>query len=258
MNFSVFCRNDSYSNQLGTELSEILCRTLGWNREDEYPNLVLCIGGDGTLLRAIHYYENQLGTILFTAIHTGTLGFFTDYTKDQLDLFIEEISRGIYRIEEYPLIEAVLNTGKTYHALNEIRIGNFAYTVYYDIFIDGEFFESTSSCGLCVSTQAGSTGANRALGGAVIEDGLNVIEMTQIMPVSHNNQHSLVNPYILNQHREITLRGHSLQESVLCYDHNMTDQMQDVTEVKIHLSDQKVRFARFHPYSYLKRLRNLF
>lgn len=258
MKFTVFTRNDDFSKDLGEHLKQTVSARPGWVYDESDPCLVICVGGDGTLLRAIHKYENQLDHTLFTAIHTGTLGFFTDYTKNDIDTFLTDLLTKEPRIESYPLIEAVLDDGTEYRALNEIRIGSFASTVYYDVFIDGEFFESISSCGLCVSTQAGSTGANRALHGAVVENGLNVLEMTQIMPVDHVNHHSLMSPYIMHRDRKITLKGKSIEDSILCHDHLVTDRLKGVSSIEIRLCEKSVRFARYRSYSYLKRLRNLF
>ncbi len=258
MRFTIYCRDDSFSHDLATRLSHTLIEEYGEERDDEHPELVVCIGGDGTILRAIHHYRPLLSSLLFCAIHTGTLGFFTDYTKEEIEEFLHDVHTRKPRIESYPLIEAILETGQVYWALNEIRIGSFTSTVHYDIFVDGEYFETVSSCGICVSTQAGSTGANRALNGAVVESGLNILELTQIMPVSHINQHSLISPCIFNKERELLFSGPSLHHSVLCYDHLETNHLKNCSWVKVRLSNQVVRFARFRPYSYLKRLKNLF
>lgn len=258
MRFTIYCREDSFSHSLKDQLSKRLVEEYDEIRDDQNPELVLCIGGDGTILRAIHHYQNCLSSLLFCAIHTGTLGFFTDYTKEEIEEFLHDLHTRKPRIESYPLVEAITETGEVYRALNEIRIGSFTSTVHYDLFVDGEYFETVSSCGICISTQAGSTGANRALNGAVVESGLNVLELTQIMPVSHRNQHSLTSPCIFNKNREILVSGPSLNYSVLCYDHLETDHLRDISWVKVRLSNQVVRFARFRPYSYLKRLKNLY
>lgn len=258
MRFTVFTRSDDFSKSLGDHLKETIAAQQNWVYDPQKPALVICVGGDGTLLRAIHAYEERLDETLFTAIHTGTLGFFTDYTKNEIDEFLSDLLHKEPVTESYPLIEAVLDDGRVFRALNEIRIGSFSNTVYYDIFIDDEFFESISSCGLCVSTQAGSTGANRALRGAVVENGLNVLEMAQIMPVDHINHHSLTSPYIMNRDRRITLKGKSIEESILCHDHLVAQNLKGVFSIDIHLCKRSVRFARYRPYSYLKRLRNLF
>lgn len=256
--FSIYCRDDNYSRHLQTEIRNTLEQKYHDVYDWEEPELVCCIGGDGTILRAIHHYEKQLDSVCFVGIHTGTLGFFTDYTKDQVWQFIDELHQNKSTIESYSLIEAKLDDGRSFLALNEIRLGSFINTVRFDIYVDNEYFETVCSAGICVSTQAGSTAANRSLGGAVIDEGLRVLELTQIMPVSHINQHSLTVPYVLKQERVITVMGKSLESSVLCYDHLETQKLEGIKKVIIRLSDRKVNFIRFHPYSYLKRLKNLF
>lgn len=261
MKFTVFSRFDGYSRKLKADLEQIILEDLHWILDADHPDLCICIGGDGTILRAIQKYKEQLDHLVFTAIHTGTLGFFTDYTKDEIDSFLadlRELDQNGSVIEKYPMIEACLSDGRIFRGLNEIRIGSFLSTVRFDVLIDGEFFETTNSCGICVSTQAGSSGANRSLGGAVVENGLDVLEITQIMPVSHANHHSFVSPYIMNKNRVVTLKGKSLEESILCCDYFETPKLTDIDWVEIRLSVQSVRFARLRPYSYLKRLRNLF
>ncbi len=258
MKYSFFTRDDDYSRNLKIRICDQLQQLDGFALNEDDPELVICIGGDGTLLRAIHHYQSQLDHILFTAIHTGTLGFFTDYTKNEVDEFLHDLQHEPIQIDNCELLEAQTDDGQIYYAMNEVRIGSFTTTVCYDIFIDDEYLETTRSCGICISTQAGSTAANRALGGAVVDDDLKILELTQIMPVSHINQHSLTSPYILKQERVIDIKGKSLENSVLCYDHLETGKLIGIENVKIRLSDKKVRMARFRPYSYLKRLKNLY
>lgn len=258
--FSIYTRDDSFSKQIGNELKDVLTQQFQDVYCEESPNIVICIGGDGTLLRSIHAYEDQLDTISFVGIHTGTLGFFTDYTKHDLEDFVYDLHHNEIKTESYPLIEAVLDDdeSKVYSALNEIRLGSFTTTVVYDVYIDNEYFESVCSSGVSVSTQAGSTGANRALQGAIVDNGLEVMELTQIMPVSHVNQHSMTSPYILKRDRIVDFYGKSLEHSNLCYDHLETGKLTGVKKVTVRLSNRKVNFARFRPYSYLTRLKNLF
>ena len=72
-----------------------------------------------------------------------------------------------------------------------MRIESFSKTLILDIYLDHEFFERATGSGICVSSQAGSTAVNRALNGAVIDSGLEVMQLCEIMPISHKNHHSL-------------------------------------------------------------------
>mgnify|MGYP001780400189 FL=1 len=98
---------------------------------------------------------------------------------------------------------------------------------------------------------------NRALKGAVVDPGLKVLQLCEIMPISHKNHHSLKNPYIMNDTRKIGVRGDTLAYAHVCYDHLERD-LEFISEIIIHSSEKKVRFARYRTYSYLTRLKNLY
>ena len=53
------------------------------------PDIVLTIGGDGTVLHAVHHYLDQIETVKFIGIHTGHLGYYTDWLPDELDELVE-------------------------------------------------------------------------------------------------------------------------------------------------------------------------
>lgn len=258
MKFSVTCRDDEFSGDMKILLEEQLSHH-GWILDSRNPELVICVGGDGTLLRAIHKYIDHLEEIAFVGLHTGTLGFLADYTVGEIERFIPDLLSESYCIESSSLLEMQLDQSPDIlYALNDMRIGSFEETVSFDIFIDGEFFETTSGSGICIASQMGSTAANRTLGGAVVDNGIEVIELTEIMPLTNKNHHSLLNPYIMKSDREIRIQTiRSYGKLSVSYDHR-TIRGSESRSFRIRKSDRKVRFARFRPYSYLKRLKNIY
>ena len=95
--------------------------------DEKNPELVITVGGDGTLLFAVQNYLDLLDKIKFVSIHTGTLGFYTDYTEDQIDECLDNILKGeVYEIFESNLlqIDIVGDTLETAYAMNEVRIEN--------------------------------------------------------------------------------------------------------------------------------------
>lgn len=258
MKFSVVNRDDEFSLEMKELLTDVLIRH-HWTLDEKDPELVICVGGDGTLLRALHRYIDVLDHVLFVGLHTGTLGFLADYTVSEIDMFISDLLSESYSVESSHLLEMQMDTtDKVFYALNDIRIGSFAESVNFEIYIDGEFFEQTSGSGICISSQVGSSAANRTLGGAVVDNGIEVIELTEIMPLVNKNHHSLLNPYIMNIDREIrvhTLKAYGGLE--VSYDHLTMPNCPGRT-FRIRTSEKKVRFARFRPYSYLKRLKNIY
>ncbi len=255
MRFSISNRDDDNSKQLNNIITDILIQN-DWIRDDSFPNIVICIGGDGTILRAIHDYINILDSTSFVGLHTGTLGFLTDYVQDELDDFIHDLLNNSPDIEERPLLEVHFSDDSMIYAFNEIRIEKIFGTLDLKIYIDGEFFEATRGSGICVSTQAGSSAMNRALSGAVIDSGINVLQLCEIMPITNKTHHSLRNPYIMHEDREIVVRG-NLKNVHAGYDH-LDRKLEDIDEILINTSQKKARFARYRTYSYLERLKNIY
>lgn len=256
--FCVFSRDDAYSYELCKKIIRYLEQRDDFLYDDTTPDLVICVGGDGTILRAIHKYLRILDTTCFAGIHTGTLGFLTDYTKAEFDEFLEDMIRDHSYVDTSNLLEITMDcSSQIFYALNEVRIGSFHRSVSYDIYIDGEKFEHTTGSGICISTQAGSTAVNRALCGAVVDDGLELLQFTEIMPISHHSHNSIRNPYIMRADRRIEITGESLSYSEGSYDYLELD-VTHARKISVCTSQKRVRFIRYKPYSYLKRIRNLY
>src|SRR5699024_7457469 len=142
--------------------------------DEKNPDLVVCVGGDGTLLHAFHHYMDQVDTVSFVGIHTGTLGFSTDYVIDEIEQFYEDIASNEYKIEEKSILEATCYRNEEvmkFNALNEIRVENIVKTQHIEVYLNDEYFELFRGNGLCISGQYGSTAYNRSIGDAVIFDG---------------------------------------------------------------------------------------
>lgn len=256
MRFGIIDRGDENSKAVSKKICE-KCIEHGMTYSMESPDLIISVGGDGTMLRSIHTYIDQLDHVSFVGIHTGTLGFFTDYTQNEVNLFLNDLMKRNPVIESFPVLEISLpEKDETFYAFNEVRIETIGRTLYLKIYIDDEFFENTTGSGICVSTQFGSTAVNRALQGAVVDSGLQVMQLCEIMPISHINHHSLRSPYIMRQDRQIRIQG-DFGDAKGCYDHLVHD-IHDVSEIRIRTSEKKVRFARYRTYSYLRRLKNLY
>lgn len=259
MRFVVEKKKDIKSYSAADKITSALLKH-GFTISEENPELVITVGGDGTLLYAVHKYLDQLEKIRFLAVHTGTLGFFTDYNEETIDECIEDIIKGEeYETFESPLLSIDMNgeNHETLFALNEMRIENVLRTQTLDVYIDDEFFERVKGNGLCLSTQAGATAYNRALGGAVIDSGLIVMQLCEIAGIHDSKHNSLGNPYIMKSDRKVTIACDEFNSAYICYDH-LNRPIDNLKTITCKISDKKVRFIRYRKYSYLKRLRNLY
>jgi len=255
MKFSIIAKKNEKSFLIEQKVKETLISNQ-WIYDKKNPDLVICVGGDGTLLYAVHQYLDCLDKVQFIGIHTGTLGFFTDYTEEELDLCLYALLHQKPKIFCSYLLNIKIGD-QEYFALNEMRIENIKRTQTLDIFVDGEFFETYRGCGICLSTQAGSTAYNRSLGGAVIDSGLSLMQMTGITAIQHSKHRSLGSPYILKDDRMIEFTSDDFSDAVLCFDH-LNRTLKHANKITCTMSDRCVQFARYREYSYLKRLKNLY
>lgn len=257
--FSIVAKKDQKSASAEEKVKNVLTSN-GWKYDKQNPDLVICVGGDGTLLYGVHKYLKQLDHVKFLGIHTGTLGFFTDYTENEIDLCIQDILHKEPNIFTSYLLKMVIHREdhkQIEYALNEMRIENIIRTQQVDVYVDEEFFETCRGSGICLSTQAGSSAYNRSLGGAVVDSGLSLMQLAEITAIQHRKHRSLGNPYILKDDRKVIFTSQDFEDALLGFDHLHID-LKGAKSICCTMSDKQVKFARYREYSYLKRLKTLY
>ena len=151
----------------------------------EEADFLVSLGGDGTLLslvRRSHGYNKPV-----VGINAGNLGFLADVTIDDVELFLEQLIRDEYRIDERMMIEGYIQRGngqkEPFFAFNDVVITRPVVsrmaTVYASI--DGERFNTYKGDGLIIATPTGSTAYNLASGGPVMYPLTQALIMTPIM-----------------------------------------------------------------------------
>lgn len=257
--FTIINKSDETSRQLKYQLEQKLIEA-GFYEDATSPELVIVLGGDGKLLRAIESYKEQLSRVAFVGINTGTLGFHADYLPGELDVFLDDVVHHPWRMEEHALLEVTLHRlqgDELHYAVNEFRIENRNFTVVIQVEINGEILEEFRGNGLAVSTPFGSSAYNRSLGGAIVLPELEVMQLTEIAALQNNEYSSLGSPLLLGKNQTITFRPTETDLLLLGIDHYLLDG-QTIETISVRLSERKVRFARFRPNSTVKRLRRAF
>ena len=218
--FSIVAKDDKESLLIAKDIQRKLFNgAMSYSEKD--PDIVCVVGGDGAFLTAVHKYINKLDTVVFAGINTGTLGFFIDYTIDQLPDYIDDILNKEPVIERRKLLQAdvISEQGrKRYLGINEIRVENMLKTQTIDVFINDVKLETFRGSGLCVCSQAGSTAYNRALKGAVIDKGLELLQLVEVSGIHHAHYRSLGAPLILSEDNRIVLNSEYVETSLLCFD----------------------------------------
>ena len=223
--------------------------------DDINPDIVLCIGGDGTLLSAINKYINIIDTVQFICVHSGTLGFFSDYILDDIDICLNDLIFKKGTISSYRLLQANYNNN-IYYALNDIRVEATPKTQLIDVYINDYYLETFRGNGLLVCTQLGSTAYNRSLKGSIIDHNLSCIQLTEISPINRRLYPTCNSSIIFNENTKITFKG-NFSNTLLIYDQNSTI-INDNNIIDINLSNKEVHILRYKDIPYLERIKTLF
>lgn len=254
--FAIVIRPDDKSKEVAEKIRLKLLGSM--IQDDSNPELCIAVGGDGTFLYAVHQYLDILDQVSFVGVHTGTLGFFTDYCFDEVDECIDDILKNEFKIIESQLLEIDVDQNKhKLYALNEMRVENSTKTQIIDITINGEKLETYRGTGICVCTQIGSTAYNRSVQGAVIQEGLPVIQISEIAGIHHREFQSLGSPLVLKEDSIVTLESDNFNGTFLCTDADWIT-LDAKHKVTCKLSNKSVRMARYRKVSYIERLKNLF
>lgn len=158
-------------------------------------DVVLAIGGDGTILRCAKLLMGSDTKLL--GINTGTLGFMAGLEADQLDK-LSLLTTGEYEISQRMTLDVLYrgNDGDvTATVLNEVsaRSGSFRICDF-EVYSDGYLVGKHRADGVLFSTPSGSTAYALSAGGPVIEPDLECIEMTLICPHSLFSRATMFSP----------------------------------------------------------------
>ncbi len=216
-------------------------------REDPLPlsscSLLICLGGDGTVLRAARL-AIPLGTPLLP-VALGHLSFMAEVTPEQLRPAIKRILLDDFWIEERTLVDAhlqpVQGAGGDYTALNEVLVGRgeIARAVVVEVAIDRVRMTSYHADGVLVSTATGSTAYALAAGGPVIDPRSRALAL---VPVAAHLTH--VPALVLHEDAEITLSLRSRYAATLSVDGQISVPLQMGDVLTVRRSARVARFAR--------------
>lgn len=171
----------------------------------EACDLVIVVGGDGSLLNAAHAVAES--NIPVIGINRGTLGFLTDISPDDFEKAIFAVLQGEYQEEKRFMLNACVQTETEIRpvgiALNDIVLyaGEMARMIEFELKIDGNFVYSQRSDGLIMATPTGSTAYALSGGGPILHPSLEAIVLVPMHP------HTLTSrPIVINSHSHLELR----------------------------------------------------
>lgn len=260
MKFAVVSKGDEQSDSLKAMIEKYLT-DFNLTNDEEDPELVISVGGDGTFLEAFHTYIHQLDTTAFIGIHTGHLGFYADWTPDEVEKLIIEIAKTPFPTVEYPLLEITIRSQSgeedCFIATNETMIKSVEGSIVVSVEINGTHFETFRGDGLCVSTPSGSTGYNKALSGAIIHPSLEAFQLTEMASINNRVFRTIGSPLVFPKHHTCILRPQKDSSFLISIDH-FQKSYTGINSIECRVAKEKVRFARFRKFPFWSRVRDSF
>lgn len=161
------------------------------SRNDVYTDmceadLMVCLGGDGTFLKAARKLFGKKTPIL--GINLGNLGFLSEVDKKDIDSAVKRVVEGDFRIEKRMLLETTIIRENSIIArdivLNDVVIsrGAISRILHLKTYINNAFVDLYPGDGLIISTPTGSTAYSLSAGGPLVEPDVELIIATPICP----------------------------------------------------------------------------
>ncbi|KAF1284327.1 NAD kinase [Lactiplantibacillus plantarum] len=247
MKVTIFANASAKTKKVAGELHTKLLAA-GFEIDDEHPDIVLSVGGDGTLLAAFHHYSHMVDQVRFVGVHTGHLGFYTDWRDYEIDQLINGLLEDNGQSVTYPLLAVDITYADTdatdhYLALNESTLKKLGSTMVTDVYIQDELFERFRGDGLCVSTPTGSTAYNKSVGGAVIHPRLDALQMAEIASINNRVFRTLGSPVIVAPYETITIRPQQQSHFVFTAD-QMDTQPRPIEQIRYSIANRRIAFAQ--------------
>ncbi|MDR3363798.1 MAG: NAD(+)/NADH kinase [Clostridiales Family XIII bacterium] len=234
-----------------------LCPVLG---EAEGAELIVVVGGDGSFLRTLERFG--FPDVPFAGVNTGHLGFFQELSEADIDGFIDNYLRGLFTKQVCRTVFGSVTYGGGTHmlrGLNELVVkAADSRLAHFDIYIGENFIESFSGDGVVVSTPAGSTAYNYALGGSIVDPRLELLQLTPIAPVNTTAYRSFTSGIVLPPGLAVSIRPdpdsadddrEAARETLVAIDGNET-RFENVCRIDAGLSENSVTLLRFKNYEF--------
>lgn len=224
----------------------------GFLPEESHPpedcDVILSLGGDGTLLRsakiAVEYGKPVLG------INVGRVGFLTETELASAEEAFRRLAEGDYTIRERMLLQAEIG-GRRELALNDVVVsrGDYSHTIDLDVSADGESLGRYIADGFIVSSPTGSTGYSLSAGGPIVVPGLECAILTPVCAHSLQSKSVVVSP-----ETAVTIRLHDAcrYKALVSCDGREPFPLESGQDVVISRAPEKVRFIRFRSLPFFK------
>lgn len=215
---------------------------------EEGVELIISVGGDGTVLRNIAKMKDPLPIL---GINMGTLGFLVDVEPENALETIEEVLYGFSYIERMR-VDVFLNGEMLETATNEIAIMSAkpAKIIQFEVYVGDCLLDSMRADGVVFATPTGSTAYAMSAGGPIISPRVNAIVVVPVAPFKLSSR-----PWVVPSDSEITIRlSAPNKEAVIAIDGQKSYRIRPDDIVKLKKSKFPARFVKISDTCFYERV----
>jgi len=245
--------NDKRKSEFKSELlvleNLLASKSLNFNyiKEDFCENkydLLIAIGGDGTILRAVDLINN----IPVLGVGLGYLGFLAETTLGEMPIVIDKLIKHEYALDKRKLLQ-IENDSKIYYGLNEVVVKSDSFNMTsLEMYINDEYITTYKADGLIVSGPTGSTAYNLSVGGPIIFPDTEVLVISPICPHSLN-----VRPLVISAKDRVKVQS---KDNVFFAVDGKPKMLVYKNGISVTFSTRFVEFVRFDSSGFINSLRD--
>ena len=223
---------------------------------DSIFDMLISIGGDGTMLRAVTLVRNSGVPLL--GINAGRLGFLANVQKENIAAFMQLVLDKKYTLSKRTLLsltcspenESILELD---FALNEVTVSRKDSTsmITIETYLNGEFLNSYWADGLIIATPTGTTGYSLSCGGPILTPDVKSLVITPIAPHNLNAR-----PLVISDETEIVLRVTGREDQYLVSLDSRITSIQNESVLTIKKTPFQINMIEIQDETFLKTLRN--
>lgn len=242
MKIRLFSKDNEVSESVRNELEEkLVSNGYELSNKDDYE-VAISVGGDGNFIKMLH--ECKFNTSKkYASINTGNLGYNTTVNADEINSFIKDLNTNNLIVEKYKFLNIKINSndeydGTTYKAINEVILRNtLLTTLFVTTFINNKMLNKLVGDGILVSTPIGSTAHSMSVGGSIIDNNLNAIQIVPLAPINSAINKNISSPFITSDKNKIIIKPDNKDNSISVIVDGKILPIKDLISVEITIDD---------------------
>lgn len=205
---------------------------------DKKSDIVVTIGGDGTILRAFKSIEKPV-----FAINSGGMGFLAEVESKYAIDGLKRVINGKYNVEERARLKIMIDGKRLPDATNEatVQTAQIAKIMYLQLFVDNELFETFGADGVILATPTGSTSYALSVGGPIMDPSVNAIVVAPLAPFRLSAR-----PWVIPLSKKIGVKIlPKSKETKIVIDGYYPEKITSESDIIVTGSEKKAKFIRF-------------